>query len=107
MQRPLPPQLLTALRRYQPERVILFGSSARGDADAGSDIDLLLIKETPKLFLERLKEFAQLLPADAPRVDVFIYTQREFEDMRERESPFLSTVLADGITIYEAPQGRA
>ena len=29
----------------EPEKIILFGSAARGDADANSDIDLLVIKE--------------------------------------------------------------
>lgn len=29
--------------RFEPERIILFGSRARGDAKAGSDVDLLVV----------------------------------------------------------------
>ncbi len=39
----------------QPQRVILFGSHAEGTADAESDIDLLIIKETDERFLDRWK----------------------------------------------------
>jgi predicted nucleotidyltransferase len=38
--------LLQALQGYHPQRVILFGSTARGDADADSDLDVLVVKDT-------------------------------------------------------------
>ena len=34
------------VERYQPERVVLFGSAAYGEPDEDSDIDILIIKET-------------------------------------------------------------
>jgi predicted nucleotidyltransferase len=39
-------RLLDALRPYQAERIYLFGSFARKEADALSDIDLVVIKRT-------------------------------------------------------------
>lgn len=38
--------ILERLRAYRPQRVILYGSFARGDDHALSDVDLLIIKET-------------------------------------------------------------
>ena len=49
-----------------PQRIILFGSQARGDADAGSDIDLLVIEtEVPNRAAEmvRLRRLLSPLPA--------------------------------------------
>lgn len=54
----------TILREYGPvERIILFGSEARGDADEASDIDLIIVKRTKKPFVQRLVEGAVLFGA--------------------------------------------
>lgn len=103
----IPEQLRRAVERYAPERAILFGSAARGDADALSDFDLVLIKKTSQPFLERLVDFARLLPPTLARVDAFIYTPEEFSEMRERGNPIALAALSEGRTIYEAPTGRA
>lgn len=36
------------INNYSPQKIVLFGSYARGEAHEGSDIDLMLIKETSK-----------------------------------------------------------
>lgn len=41
---------------YDPDRVILFGSGASGEAGEDSDIDLLIIKETDQRPIERRSE---------------------------------------------------
>ena len=90
----------TLLDQYGPiEKIILFGSAARGDADEYSDLDLILIKETNKGFVERLVE-VPLLPVHA---DVFVYTPEEFEQMRENENPFILSAIESAKVIYERP----
>ena len=41
-------QVVDALRAYEPEQIILYGSLARGDAGAFSDIDLIVELREPK-----------------------------------------------------------
>lgn len=103
----IPRELLSAVQRYGPQRAILFGSAARGERDAFSDFDLLMVKETTQPFIERLVSFTRLLPPRLPRVDAFIYTPEEFARMRSDENPIVSAALEDGITIYEEPRRRA
>ena len=55
-------KLLQALQDYHPQRIILFGSVARGDADAESDLDVLVIKDTTDPFVSRLEVMATLCP---------------------------------------------
>ena len=55
-------QLVLALKAYNPERIILFGSGARGDTDEYSDLDIAIIKETDERFLDRLETVCDLLP---------------------------------------------
>ena len=56
-------------------KVIVFGSVARGDADAGSDLDLIIVADTARPFFERFKDFAGLYDV-WPRLDLLIYIDR-------------------------------
>lgn len=94
--------LMKVVRGYGVDKAIVFGSQARGTGDETSDIDLVMVKETKLQFLDRLKEFALLLPPGLPRVDAFIYTPEEFELMRERENPLIMKALSEGEVVYEA-----
>ena len=86
------------LEQYGPiEKIILFGSYARGDTDEYSDVDLILIKKTQQRFIERLVS-VPLLPVHA---DVFVYTPEEFEQMKENENPFIMSALESAKVLYE------
>lgn len=93
--------LLEDLRAYQPEKVVLFGSAARGDADASSDLDVVIIKETPDTFVQRGIEAARHVRLEVGPLDMLVYTPEEFRRMKEDENPFIEKVLADGKVIYE------
>lgn len=94
-------RVLERLKEYQPEKIILFGSYARGETDEYSDLDFVIIKKTDKRFLERLIEVAKLIDNDLGDVDVFVYTPEEFERMIECGNPFIERVLKEGRTLYE------
>ena len=66
-------------------KVIAFGSVARGDADASSDLDLIIVADTARTFFERFKDFEGLYDV-WPRLDLLIYTR----DRRPRLSPTLA-----------------
>jgi predicted nucleotidyltransferase len=90
----------TLVTEYQPEKIILFGSMATGDVGEWSDIDLALIKDTPKRFIDRLKEVARLCHAKVA-VDYFIYTPAEFEHMIAIRHPFVRAINEQGKVLYE------
>ncbi len=95
--------VIASLKEYDPQRVILFGSRARGDDDEYSDLDLVIIKETEERFLDRLERVYELVkPTFA--MDVLVYTPQEFAEMQERDNPFIEMVLKEGVVIYERPQ---
>lgn len=54
-------QIVSDLLPYQPQKIILFGSMARGDCHEFSDIDLLIIKNTDTRFIDRIGEVFKLL----------------------------------------------
>jgi len=98
-------EIVTALRPFEPEKVILYGSSARGETDEYSDIDLVIIKRTEEAFLDRLSHAARLLSRLPRSVDVLVYTPEEVERMAEERRDFILTVLEEGRVIYEGQGG--
>ncbi len=81
-------------------RAILFGSHARGTADARSDVDILIVDDEDRRYLDRLdKYFSDLSEAlDAP-VEIFVYREEELERMKEL--PFVGGALSEGVVLYE------
>lgn len=86
---------------YRPERIILFGSRAEGDFDRESDVDLLIIKETPKRYLERLWEVERILSDRLLPIDIIVLTPGELAERLKAGDPFIASIVGEGIAIYE------
>jgi len=95
---------VNGLMGYEPEKIILFGSAARGDTDEYSDLDLIVIKKTDKRFVERLVEAGSFIPLELS-VDILVYTPEEFQAMIEEGNPFIEEALKDGKVLYKKISG--
>jgi predicted nucleotidyltransferase len=93
-------QVLSAMPEV--ERIIIFGSYARGRRDLLTDLDILVVMCTDLPPLERSKLLYQTLalPVD---LDLLCYTPEELE--AAKESPFLKAILKEGIVLYEKKPG--
>jgi len=80
-------------------KVILFGSFAEGTNTRRSDVDIAVIMDTRKRFLERYDDFSDLYATLRMPVDLIIWTPQEVERIKHR--PFVRDVLAKGKVIYE------
>jgi uncharacterized protein len=91
--------IATALK---PEKIILFGSHARGDAKPDSDYDLFVIVPYDGSRLE-LGAKARLAVRDARvPLDVIVYPREELEAfLKDDGSDFLDNVFDEGRTVYE------
>ena len=94
-------RLMEALLHYEPERVYLFGSWAKGEEDELSDLDVVVIKKTHSPFLDRLREIACLLPVDLGGVDVLVYTPEEFAIMQRQGNAFAEMISEEALLIYD------
>lgn len=92
-------RILAQLRRMpEVERVILFGSYAAGRKDLFTDLDLLVVMESPEDFLTRTARLRRDLTAGVD-LDLLVYTPEEFIQMQDRG--FLQHILATGQVLYE------
>lgn len=95
-------RIITVLvKKYRPEKIILFGSLASGDVHEGSDLDLVIIKNTPKRPIERQVEVYGLVKPEVG-MDLFVYTQEEFEYLKSIGFSLVNEVLKRGRILYEA-----
>ena len=79
------------------QRIVLFGSLAREEAGLFSDLDLLIVWDTPLSFLERTVALYRALQPQVA-VDLLVYTPAEMIRMKNR--PFIRHVLEQGEVLY-------
>ena len=86
----------------KPERIILFGSAARGEMRRNSDLDLLVVKRG-RFNRGRLIEaiYRNLRGADAA-VDVIVVTPQEVERYRDTYCLIIAPALREGRVVYAA-----
>ena len=96
-------ELVRILKPYEPERIIPFGSRARGEQDAHSDYDLVVIKRTDRPFLERLRDMVPFLVQFGRPAEILVYTPEEFDRMGETGLGWM--VRQEGVTLYERTPG--
>ncbi len=93
------------VKKYQPEKVILFGSMVDGSTKQDSDVDLLLVKRTNKRFYDRIGEVLHILwtgeHTPGIGVDVLVYTPEEFFRMSRQNYFVRDEVLRKGLVAYE------
>ncbi|HQF20780.1 MAG TPA: nucleotidyltransferase domain-containing protein [Kiritimatiellia bacterium] len=89
------------VREYAPERIVLFGSRARGDARPDSDIDLFVEMESSQNFYRRTAEVLGLFGVRPWALDLLVYTPREVERERGLLGLIVDEVESEGIALYE------
>lgn len=89
------------VRGYKPKKVILHGSFARGDHHEGSDVDLIIIKDTQDRFADRIEKVLEFCTGEVA-VQPLVYTEAELERMLAEGNSFVQTALREGVVVYEA-----
>ncbi len=100
------------VKEIDPDRIILFGSRARGDYKEDSDYDILVLKEgiRPE---DRRKLWGRISSAllktelySLAEIDVIVQSPRRFEELRERWDLVYYDIHREGITLYEKRVGK-
>lgn len=87
--------------KFNPEQIVLFGSHAYGKPTAWSDVDLLVVMNTPKGEMEAILEIANSLPDLAFRVDIIVRSREVLEKRKKLGDWFLREITTNGKVLYE------
>ena len=91
-----------ALKTYNPDKIILYGSVARGDFNENSDIDLLIIKKGVDKIRPHLRIYQVLkLLQDSSRVEPKVYTPQELAFRIKYHDWHLDEAVEQGKILYE------
>jgi len=90
--------------KYKAEFVILFGSSATGNFNYRSDIDLLIVSNSVEGdYFEKLRKMYDI---SSGGIDFFVYNLDEFDEMVMEFHPITLEALYNGILLYDDGLGK-
>ena len=101
------PILAEVVRRlqelYHPERIYLFGSTARGESGPDSDYDLMVVvpDSTPVFLRDSGRAYKAIWRLGAA-TDVLVWTHSAFEERLQLKASLPSTIAREGKLLYGA-----
>lgn len=88
------------IKKYSPDKIIAFGSFVNKTTHKWSDLDIAIIKDTNKPFIDRLTEVSKIIDSGLA-TDVLVYTPKEMESMKKTSQFFLDEIIKKGKVIYD------
>lgn len=89
------------VQNFHPEKIILFGSHARGTAGPDSDVDLLVVMNTKGPKRKYQIEMYRLLAGMGYAKDLMIATPKEIERYQDIPGSIIRPALQEGIIVYD------
>jgi predicted nucleotidyltransferase len=99
--------LKAVLEAADPERVILFGSAARGEACSDSDVDILVVEKESSFqggcrWAESSKIRRALWDIPVP-IDILLFTPEEIEKWKDSTNHVIARSMREGRVLYDRP----
>jgi uncharacterized protein len=92
------------VEKFKPQKIILFGSYARGNPRPESDVDMLVVMDTPlkesKISLEIHRHLNVMFG-----LDLVVYTPKHLGERAKMNDWFVLDILKEGKVVYEAESG--
>ncbi len=89
------------VENFQPQKIILFGSYARGKPHPESDVDMLVVMDTPLKEVEQAIEICQKIQYRFG-LDLIVHTPKRLAERLKMGDWFLHDVLEEGKVVYES-----
>ena len=88
------------VEKFKPQKIILFGSYARGNPRPESDVDMLVVMDTS---LREVQQSIQICQQIEYRfgLDLIVHTPKHLDERLKMKDWFLRDVLKEGKVLYE------
>ena len=88
------------IRAFAPERIVLFGSHAKGTSRPDSDYDFLIVANLAGSSSDALRRAHHLAIDCFPAIDVVFATPEDVANAASLPSPFLHSILSNGKSLF-------
>lgn len=89
------------VEHFNPRRILVFGSYARGETGPNSDVDLFIEMESDQRPPQRAAEVAAIFGLRHWPMDVIVYTPEEVAQLQSVHGTLLSMIKREGRVLYE------
>lgn len=89
------------VEKFKPQKIILFGSYARGNPRPESDVDMLVVMDTPQKEIQQAIQICQQIEYRFG-LDLIVHTPKYLAKRVKMGDWFLRDVLEEGKVLYEA-----
>ena len=90
------------LSTVQPQRVLLFGSGARGEYNKDSDLDILVIMSEDVHRRKLAQKIYRSLRGLGAPVDVIVVTEDDVKNYGDKPGLILRPAIKEGQVLYDA-----
>ena len=91
--------------KFNPDKIILFGSYANGTQNEDSDLDLLIVQDSDLPLQKRGLDIRLALIGTKIPMDILFYTKSEFEQEKSSDFSFLHSAIKNSKILYERADG--
>lgn len=94
------------VKKYKPEKIILFGSYAWGKPHEWSDVDLFIVKNSKRRKIDRQRYLHKILFGNNfPPMDILVYTPSEVEEsINKNRNLFIEDIVRNGKVLFTKPR---
>jgi predicted nucleotidyltransferase len=88
------------VEKFQPYKVVLFGSYAYGVPDLDSDVDLLVVMDSDESMAQRIRQVIEVAKVRFLPMDIIVRTPAEMAERLAMGDFFLAEILEKGKVLY-------
>ena len=87
--------------KFRPQKVVLFGSFAKGAPDQDSDVDLLVVMDSKEPMSQRIRRVTEVAKVPFLPMDIIVRTPAEIDERLAKGDFFIADILNKGKVLYQ------
>ena len=89
------------IEKFPAEKIILFGSYAKGAPDRDSDVDLLVVMDSQEPMSQRIRRVTAVAKVRFLPMDIIVRTPAEIDERLAKGDFFIAEILSQGKVLYQ------